>query len=76
VTLSNSTLPEDGTSVRKHIEVKTYSGLCFMVCILWCFIERICWLMYRLRWSVERLKDAPYQAVFRGTLRLRGNRVQ
>ena len=27
-------LPEDGNPVPKHVEVNTYHGLCFIICIL------------------------------------------
>ena len=39
-------LPGDGSSVRKHVEIYTYEELCYMICILWYFIERMCWLIY------------------------------
>jgi hypothetical protein len=39
-------LPEDGSLVRKHVEVNTYDELCYMICILWYFIGSIFWLIY------------------------------
>jgi hypothetical protein len=41
-----SRLPKDGTPVPKHVEVYTYHELYFVICILLCFIERICRLIF------------------------------
>jgi hypothetical protein len=39
-------LPEDGTLVPKHVGAGTYDELRLMICVLFYFTLRVCWLIY------------------------------